>query len=114
MQRTDRHFRYFLRLLAPDVRLYTEMLTAEAVLCGDQDKLLAYHPREHPLALQLGGNQPATLARVWGRPLLVVAVGETADEAATYGREAEAWLRKHAVAASLRQLLANRQHIGVR
>ncbi len=63
MDRTDRHFRYFLRLLAPDIRLYTEMLTAEAVVRGDQDKLLAYHPREHPLALQLGGNQPATLAR---------------------------------------------------
>lgn len=63
MERTDRHFRYFLRLLAPDIRLYTEMLTAEAVLCGDRDKLLAYNPREHPLALQLGGNQPATLAR---------------------------------------------------
>ena len=63
MERTDRHFRYFLRLLAPDIRLYTEMLTADAVLRGDQDKLLAFHPREHPLALQLGGNQPATLAR---------------------------------------------------
>ncbi|SVC69305.1 uncharacterized protein METZ01_LOCUS322159, partial [marine metagenome] len=63
MERTDRHFRYFLRLLAPDIRLYTEMLTAEAVLCGDRDKLLAYHPREHPVALQLGGNQPAMLAR---------------------------------------------------
>ena len=63
MERTDRHFRYFLRLLAPDIRLYTEMLTAEAVLRGDQDKLLAFHPREHPLALQLGGNQPTTLAR---------------------------------------------------
>ncbi len=63
MERTDRHFRYFLRLLAPDVHLYTEMLTAEAVVNGDQDKLLAFHPREHPLALQLGGNQPATLAR---------------------------------------------------
>jgi len=63
MERTDRHFRYFLRLLAPDIRLYTEMLTADAVLRGDQDKLLAFHPREHPLALQLGGNEPATLAR---------------------------------------------------
>ncbi len=63
MERTDRHFRYFLRLLAPDIRLYTEMLTADAVLRGDQDKLLAFHPREHPLALQLGGNEPDTLAR---------------------------------------------------
>ena len=63
MARTDQHFRYFLRLLAPDIHLYTEMLTAEAVLCGDRNKLLAYHPREHPLAVQLGGNKPATLAR---------------------------------------------------
>jgi len=63
MDWTDRHCRYFLRLLAPDVRLYTEMVTAEALLHGDRERLLAYHPSEHPVALQLGGSEPEVLAR---------------------------------------------------
>jgi tRNA-dihydrouridine synthase A len=62
MDRTDRHCRYFHRLLAPDVRLYTEMIVAQAVINGERDKLLAFDPAEQPLALQLGGNQPALLA----------------------------------------------------
>lgn len=60
---TDRHCRYFLRLLAPGVRLYTEMLAAHAVVQGDRARLLAFHPAEHPLAVQLGGNDPDLLAR---------------------------------------------------
>jgi len=63
MDWTDRHCRYFLRLLAPDVRLYTEMVTAEALLHGDRERLLAYDPSEHPVALQLGGSEPEVLAR---------------------------------------------------
>jgi len=63
MDRTDRHFRYLVRLLAPDVRLYTEMLTASAVINGDMDRLLSYDPVEHPLALQLGGNDADELAQ---------------------------------------------------
>jgi tRNA-dihydrouridine synthase A len=62
MDRTDRHCRYFHRLLAPDVRLYTEMIVAQAIMNGDREKLLAYDPAELPLALQLGGNDPALLA----------------------------------------------------
>ncbi|HEY8521807.1 MAG TPA: tRNA dihydrouridine(20/20a) synthase DusA [Gammaproteobacteria bacterium] len=62
MERTDRHCRYFLRLLAPHARLYTEMVTAQAVLRGDRRRLLAFHPAEHPVALQLGGSKPAELA----------------------------------------------------
>jgi tRNA-dihydrouridine synthase A len=52
-----------MRLLAPSVLLYTEMVTAAAVLRGDRDRLLAFEPAEHPLALQLGGSDPAELAR---------------------------------------------------
>jgi tRNA-dihydrouridine synthase A len=63
MQRTDRHFRYMLRLLAPDVRLYTEMITAQALLHGAHERLLAFDPSEHPVALQLGGSDPDLLAR---------------------------------------------------
>jgi tRNA-dihydrouridine synthase A len=62
MDRTDRHFRYLLRLLAPHARLYTEMITARALLHGDVGKLLRFAPAEHPVALQLGGSDPGELA----------------------------------------------------
>jgi tRNA-dihydrouridine synthase A len=62
MDVTDRHCRYFLRLLAPSVRLYTEMITAQAILRGDRARLLAFDPAEHPVALQLGGSDPQDLA----------------------------------------------------
>lgn len=62
MDRTDRHCRYFHRLLTRRSLLYTEMVTAEAVLHGDRDHLLGFDAAEHPLALQLGGSDPARLA----------------------------------------------------
>ena len=62
MERTDRHCRYLLRLLAPNASLYTEMITAVALIRGDRQELLRYDPSEHPLALQLGGSDPAELA----------------------------------------------------
>jgi tRNA-dihydrouridine synthase A len=60
---TDRHFRYFLRLISRHIFLYTEMITTGAILHGDRDYLLAYDPIEHPLALQLGGSDPFALAQ---------------------------------------------------
>lgn len=63
MDWTDRHCRYFHRLLAPDVRLYTEMITARAILSGDRDYLLGCDPAEHPVAVQLGGSDPGQLAQ---------------------------------------------------
>jgi len=69
---TDRHCRYFHRLLAPQVRLYTEMVTTGALLHGSVARHLAHHAAEHPLALQLGGSDPrelaqcVRLARQWG------------------------------------------------
>src|SRR5579872_1094710 len=62
MDYTDRHFRYFLRLMTRHSRLYTEMLTTGAILRGDRRYLLEFNPAEHPLALQLGGSEPAALA----------------------------------------------------
>lgn len=62
MDWTDRHCRVFHRLLAPKARLYTEMVHAQAVLFGDRERLLGYDAREQPLALQLGGSDPAHLA----------------------------------------------------
>jgi len=63
MDWTDRHCRYFHRLLAPNALLYTEMVTTGAVLHGDLERLLGHDFTEHPLALQLGGSEPQDLAR---------------------------------------------------
>ena len=62
MDWTDTHCRVFHRLLSPHARLYTEMVHANAVIHGDRDRLLAMDPGEHPVALQLGGSEPALLA----------------------------------------------------
>ncbi len=62
MEWTDRHCRFFHRLLTRRALLYTEMLTTGAVLHGDRARLLRYDPAEHPLALQLGGSEPRALA----------------------------------------------------
>jgi tRNA-dihydrouridine synthase A len=63
MDWTDTHCRVFHRILAPHARLYTEMVHANAVIRGDRRKLLALDPVEHPVALQLGGSEPALLAQ---------------------------------------------------
>ncbi len=62
MDWTDRHCRYFMRLLSPSVRLYTEMITAAALRHGDAEKLLSFDPAEHPVALQVGGSDPELMA----------------------------------------------------
>ncbi len=62
MDWTDRHCRYFHRLLTAHARLYTEMVTTGALLHGDVARHLDFDPAEHPLALQLGGSEPADLA----------------------------------------------------
>lgn len=67
MDWTDRHCRYFLRQVAPDAVLFTEMVTAEALIHGDLDRLLGHSAAEAPLVLQLGGSQPKKLARAVAR-----------------------------------------------
>jgi tRNA-dihydrouridine synthase A len=62
MDWTDRHCRFFLRLITRRARLYTEMITSNALLHGDVAHHLDFDPAEHPLALQLGGSDPAVLA----------------------------------------------------
>ncbi len=62
MDWTDRHCRYFLRLLSKNALLYTEMVTTGALLHGDAERFLRHDQTEHPLALQLGGSNPADLA----------------------------------------------------
>src|SRR5262245_4164603 len=63
MDWTDRHCRFFHRLLTRRAFLYTEMVTAQAVLHGRRERLLAFSPQEHPVALQLGGSDPRRLAQ---------------------------------------------------
>lgn len=62
MDWTDRHCRFFHRLLSPHARLYTEMVTSAALVRGGQLRLLEHSREEHPVALQLGGSEPAELA----------------------------------------------------
>lgn len=61
MECTDRHDRYFLRLISPHALLYTEMVTTNALIHGDYKRFLQYDVSEHPIALQLGGSEPAKL-----------------------------------------------------
>lgn len=62
MDWTDRHCRYFLRLLSKHAMLYTEMVTTGALLHGDKDRFLKFNPAEQPLAIQLGGSNPGELS----------------------------------------------------
>ena len=82
---TDRHERYFLRLLSRHARLYTEMVTTGALLHGDVARHLKFDVAEHPLALQLGGSDPdalahcATLAEQWGYDEVNLNIGCPSD-----------------------------------
>ena len=62
MDITDRRFRYFMRLINPHVRLYTEMIVCHAIVRGDRQKLLKFDASEHPVTLQLGGSDVALMA----------------------------------------------------
>ncbi|MGE0736334.1 MAG: tRNA dihydrouridine(20/20a) synthase DusA [Alphaproteobacteria bacterium] len=85
MDCTDRHFRYFARLLTKRTLLYTEMVTTGAILHGDRSRFLKFDPRENPLALQLGGSDPAALAacarlaEAWGYDEVNLNVGCPSD-----------------------------------
>jgi len=85
MDWTDRHCRVFHRLLSRRARLYTEMVTAQAVVRGDRQRLLGFSPVERPLALQLGGCEPALLAQAavigadWGYDEINLNVGCPSD-----------------------------------
>jgi tRNA-dihydrouridine synthase A len=67
MDWTDRHCRYFMRLLSPDALLYTEMVIAAAIVHGDADRFLRFSAEEHPVALQLGGSNPDWMAQATSR-----------------------------------------------
>ena len=63
MQYTDKHDRYFLRLISKNVILFTEMIPTNAIINGNQKKLLEYNHKEHPLILQVGGSDPKEIAK---------------------------------------------------
>ncbi|HSS70771.1 MAG TPA: tRNA dihydrouridine(20/20a) synthase DusA [Casimicrobiaceae bacterium] len=81
MDWTDRHCRYFLRLVSPRARLYTEMITTGALMFGNVPRHLDFDPAEHPVALQLGGSDPhalahcARLGEAWGYDEINLNVG---------------------------------------
>ncbi len=85
MDWTDRHCRYFYRLMSKHTQLWTEMVTAKAIIYGDQNRLLDYDAQEHPLVLQLGGSDPkemAVAAKVgqdWGYDEININVGCPSD-----------------------------------
>jgi tRNA-dihydrouridine synthase A len=85
MDRTDRHYRYYMRQITRHTLLYTEMITTAALLHGDQAKLLGFSAIEKPLALQLGGDDPqhlarcARLAKDWGYDEVNLNVGCPSD-----------------------------------
>ena len=85
MDWTDRHFRALMRVTTARTLLYTEMLTTGAILHGDRDRLLGYGPQEHPVALQIGGDDPGELAAcarigaAWGYDEINLNVGCPSD-----------------------------------
>lgn len=85
MDWTDRHDRFFLRLITHHTRLYTEMITTGALIHGDRDRLLRFDAAEHPVALQVGGSVPdamaraAELAEAWGYDEVNINVGCPSD-----------------------------------
>jgi len=85
MDWTDRHCRYFYRLISKNVQLYTEMITTKAILRGDKNRLLDFNAIENPLVLQLGGSDPkemaacALIAQDWGYDEVNINVGCPSD-----------------------------------
>ncbi|SMN16542.1 tRNA dihydrouridine synthase A [uncultured Candidatus Thioglobus sp.] len=85
MDWTDRHCRYFYRLMSKEAQLWTEMVTAKAIIHGDKNRLLDFNAQEHPLVLQLGGSDPkemAIAAKVgedWGYDEININVGCPSD-----------------------------------
>ena len=85
MDWTDRHCRFFYRLLSKNAQLYTEMITAKAILNGDKNRLLDFNAGENPLTLQLGGSDPkemakcALIAQEWGYDEVNINVGCPSD-----------------------------------
>ncbi|MGA0564992.1 tRNA dihydrouridine(20/20a) synthase DusA [Ancylobacter sp. VNQ12] len=85
MDWSDRHCRAFHRTLSAQALLYTEMVTANAVIFGDRERLLGFSPMEHPVAVQLGGSEPEALARAaricadWGYDEINLNVGCPSD-----------------------------------
>ena len=85
MDWTDKHCRYFYRLLSKNIQLYTEMITTKAILRGDKNRLLDFNDGENPLVLQLGGSDPkemaecAIIAEDWGYDEVNINVGCPSD-----------------------------------
>ncbi|MES1197311.1 MAG: tRNA dihydrouridine(20/20a) synthase DusA [Pseudomonadota bacterium] len=112
MDWTDRHCRAFHRVLTKHALLYTEMVTADAVIHGDRVRLLGYSPLEHPVALQLGGSDPEKLAEAarigaaFGYDEINLNVGCPSDRVQS-GRFGACLMREPALVASLWRAMQN-------
>jgi len=112
MDWTDRHCRYFLRLLTPSAFLYTEMVTAAAIHHGDYAALLEFDGSEHPVALQVGGSDPALMAEAarrgaeFGYDEININVGCPSDRVQSGQFGACLMARPQVVAESLRAMRA--------
>lgn len=107
MGRTDRHWRYYARQLTCHTLLYTEMVTAKALVHGDRARLLGFHPAEKPLSLQLGGSDPAELATAaalaeeWGYDEVNLNCGCPSSRVAQAGRFGAALMQQPELVATL-------------
>lgn len=118
MNCTDRHDRYFLRLISPHALLYTEMVTTGALIHGKANHFLQFHPLEHPVALQLGGSDPdklaycAKLGADFGYDEINLNVGCPSDRVQSGRFGACLMLDPHLVADSVKAMV-NKVHIPV-
>lgn len=107
MERTDRHYRFMMRKISRHTLLYTEMVTTGALLHGDADRHLRYDSTEHPIALQLGGDDPAALAKCatmaeeWGYDEVNLNVGCPSSRVQNGCFGASLMARPHHVAAAV-------------
>ncbi|MCP3041941.1 tRNA dihydrouridine(20/20a) synthase DusA [Xanthomonas euvesicatoria] len=118
MDWTDRHCRVFHRLLAPSARLYTEMVHANAVIHGDRARLIGFDAVEHPLALQLGGSDPALLAQAaaiaqeWGFDEINLNCGCPSDRVQA-GRFGACLMREPALVAECVAAMCGATHVPI-
>ena len=119
MERTDRHCRYFFRLLSKETFLYSEMISANAILHGERSKLLDFSNQEHPIALQIAGNDPKVLAEAtkigvdWGYDEINLNVGCPSSKVRTGQFGACLMKKKKLVAKCVEAMMKNSEKIPV-
>lgn len=118
MNWTDKHCRYFYRILSKKVQLYTEMINSKAILYGDKNYLLDYNAKEHPLVLQLGGSDAAemaecaAIAQSWGYDSVNINVG-CPSKRVSYGKFGACLMKEPELLGSCVEAMMNNCNIPV-